>query len=97
MTSYIFLGLILALVAFLQIKKPDLTPARLAYADEINHPHLPHPHLEGHPHLPHAAPRRRGCAGTDRCLIRGLTRSGRGRRFCVVLIAVSAADRTLGA
>lgn len=26
-TSYIFLGLILALVAFLQIKKPDLTPA----------------------------------------------------------------------
>jgi uncharacterized membrane-anchored protein len=45
-TSYIFLGLILALVAFLQIKKPDLTPARLAYADEINHPHLPHPHLE---------------------------------------------------
>ena len=52
-TSYIFLGLILALVAFLQIKKPDLTPARLAYADEINHPHLPHPHLEGHPHLPH--------------------------------------------
>ena len=28
-TSYIFLGLILALVAFLQIKKPDLTPARL--------------------------------------------------------------------
>jgi len=52
-TSYIFLGLILALVTFLQIKKPDLTPARLAYADEINHPHLPHPHLEGHPHLPH--------------------------------------------
>jgi uncharacterized membrane-anchored protein len=52
-TSYIFLGLILALVAFLQIKKPDLTPTRLAYADEINHPHLPHPHLEGHPHLPH--------------------------------------------
>ena len=50
-TSYIFLGLILALVAFLQIKKPDLTPARLAYADEINHPHLPHPHLD--PHLPH--------------------------------------------
>jgi uncharacterized membrane-anchored protein len=45
-TSYIFLGLILALVAFLQIKKPDLTPARLAYADEINHPQLPHPHLE---------------------------------------------------
>jgi uncharacterized membrane-anchored protein len=46
-TSYIFLGLILALVAFLQIKKPDLTPARLAYADGINHPRLPHPHLGG--------------------------------------------------
>jgi uncharacterized membrane-anchored protein len=45
-TSYIFLGLILALVAFLQIKKPDLTPARLAEADEIHHPRLPHPHLD---------------------------------------------------
>jgi uncharacterized membrane-anchored protein len=29
-TSYLFLGLILALVAFLQIKKPDLTPSELA-------------------------------------------------------------------
>jgi uncharacterized membrane-anchored protein len=45
-TSYIFLGLILALVAFLQIKKPDLTPAQLAEADEINHPRLPHLHLD---------------------------------------------------
>ena len=44
-TSYIFLGLIAVLVAFLQIRKPDLTPAALANADEINHPHLPHPHL----------------------------------------------------
>jgi uncharacterized membrane-anchored protein len=48
-TSYIFLGLILALVAFLQIKKPDLTPAQLAEADEINHPRLPHPHLDAEP------------------------------------------------
>jgi uncharacterized membrane-anchored protein len=47
-TSDIFLGLILALVVFLQIKKPDLTPPELANADEVNHPHLPHPHL---PHL----------------------------------------------
>ena len=33
-TSYIFLGLILALVAFLQIKKPDLTPAQRSAADD---------------------------------------------------------------
>lgn len=46
-TSYIFLGIIVALVAFLQIRKPDVTPAELANADEIHHPHphLPHPHL----------------------------------------------------
>jgi uncharacterized membrane-anchored protein len=44
-TSDIFLGLIVALVVFLQIKKPDLTPPELANADKINHPHLPHPHL----------------------------------------------------
>ena len=54
-TSDIFLGLIVALVVFLQIKKPDLTPPELANADEVNHPHLPHPHLPhvggGH-HLP---------------------------------------------
>lgn len=51
-TSYIFLAMIICLVAFLQIKKPDLTPVELANADPINHPHLPHPHLP-HPHLPH--------------------------------------------
>ena len=51
-TSDIFLGLIVLLVAFLQIKKPDLTPAELANADQINHPHLPHPHVP-HPHMPH--------------------------------------------
>ena len=48
-TSYIFLAVIVCLVAFLQLKKPDITPAELAYADPINHPHLPH----SHPHLPH--------------------------------------------
>jgi len=46
-TSYIFLGLIIALVAFLQIKKPDVTPVELVYADSINHPHAPH--LHAHP------------------------------------------------
>lgn len=51
-TSWIFLGLIVGLVAFLQIRKPDLTPVELANADPVNHPHLPHPHLP-HPHLPH--------------------------------------------
>ena len=51
-TSYIFLATIVGLVAFLQIRKPDLTPVELANADTINHPHLPHPHMP-HPHLPH--------------------------------------------
>jgi uncharacterized membrane-anchored protein len=51
-TSYIFLAIIIGLVAFLQIRKPDLTPVELANADEVHHPHLPHPHLP-HPHLPH--------------------------------------------
>jgi uncharacterized membrane-anchored protein len=51
-TSYIFLAAIICLVAFLQIRKPDLTPAELANADPIHDPHLPHPHLP-HPHLPH--------------------------------------------
>ena len=51
-TSYIFLAVIVCLVVFLQLKKPDITPAELANADPIHHPHLPHPHLP-HPHLPH--------------------------------------------
>jgi uncharacterized membrane-anchored protein len=45
-TSYVFLGIIIAMVAFLQIKKPDITPPDLVYADTINHPHLPHLHPE---------------------------------------------------
>jgi uncharacterized membrane-anchored protein len=52
-TSYIFLGVIVALVAFLQIRKPDVTPPQLATADEIHHPHMPHPHLShGAGHVP---------------------------------------------
>jgi uncharacterized membrane-anchored protein len=51
-TSYIFLGIIISLVVFLQIRKPDLTPVELANADPIHYPHLPHPTLP-HPHLPH--------------------------------------------
>jgi len=47
-TSYIFLALIVCLVGFLQIRKPDITPVALAYAEPVNHPHLPHQHL---PHL----------------------------------------------
>jgi uncharacterized membrane-anchored protein len=47
-TSYLFLAAIVALVAFLQIRKPDITPVELVNADAINHPHLPHVH----PHLP---------------------------------------------
>jgi uncharacterized membrane-anchored protein len=48
-TSYVFLAVIVALVAFLQIRKPDVTPVELANADAINHPHLPHPHLHIEP------------------------------------------------
>ena len=51
-TSWIFLAVIVCLVVFLQIRKPDLTPAEVANADEIHHPHLPHPHVP-HPHVPH--------------------------------------------
>ena len=54
-TSYLFLAVIVCLVVFLQIRKPDLTPVELANADEIHHPHVPHPHLP-HPHLPHVEP-----------------------------------------
>lgn len=54
MVSYIFLGLIVVMVTYLQIAKPDITPPELVNADEIHHPHphLPHPHVP-HPHLPH--------------------------------------------
>jgi uncharacterized membrane-anchored protein len=52
MTSYIFLAVIVCLVVFLQVKKPDITPIELANADPENHPHLPHPHIP-HPHMPH--------------------------------------------
>jgi uncharacterized membrane-anchored protein len=55
-TSYIFLGIIVCLVVFLQIRKPDITPVELVNADPINHPHLPHPHVP-HPHLPHPHPK----------------------------------------
>src|SRR5690242_4606245 len=51
-TSYIFLGIIVCLVVFLQIRKPDVTPPDIANADAVHHPHMPHPHLP-HPHLPH--------------------------------------------
>jgi uncharacterized membrane-anchored protein len=51
-TSYAFLVAIVVLVAFLQLRKPDLTPVELVNADPTHHPHLPHPHLP-HPHVPH--------------------------------------------
>src|SRR5205085_12571790 len=63
-TSYIFLGCILALVAYLTWSKRDQTPPEVVLADEeaaaehrhdlhLPHPHMPHPHLP-HPHLPEA-------------------------------------------
>lgn len=49
-TSYLFLAVIVALVAYLQVRKPDVTPPELVAADEASRPvhhRLPHPHLEG--------------------------------------------------
>lgn len=51
-TSWIFLAIIVALVVYLQVRKPDVTPVELVNADAVNHPHLPHPHVP-HPHLGH--------------------------------------------
>lgn len=52
-TSWLFLAIIVALVIYLQVRKPDVTPVELVNADAVNHPHLPHPHLPhghaGHP------------------------------------------------
>jgi uncharacterized membrane-anchored protein len=48
-TSYIFLAAIVCLVAFLQLRKPDITPVELASADAIHHPHLPHLEPEARP------------------------------------------------
>jgi uncharacterized membrane-anchored protein len=61
-TSYIFLAVIICLVAFLQIRKPDITPAELVNADPTNHPHLPHPHMP-HAPSPSARPRSRVATG----------------------------------
>lgn len=45
-TSYIFLGCILALIAFLTVTKRDQTPTDVIAAEMDEHPihHLPHPH-----------------------------------------------------
>jgi uncharacterized membrane-anchored protein len=48
-TSYAFLALIVCLVIFLQLRKPDITPVELANADSIHHPHLPHLHADAQP------------------------------------------------
>jgi hypothetical protein len=54
-TSYIFLGLILVLVAYLQVTKRDRTPTEVVAA-EVAHqrPHAPHgsrpQHHRQHPH-----------------------------------------------
>jgi uncharacterized membrane-anchored protein len=48
-TSYVFLAIIVCLVAFLQVRKPDVTPAELVNADPINHPHLRHSLGQGEP------------------------------------------------
>jgi uncharacterized membrane-anchored protein len=42
-TSYLFLATIVALVVYLQVRKPDVTPVELVNADAVHHPHLAHP------------------------------------------------------
>lgn len=59
-TSYLFLATIVALVIYLQIRKPDVTPVELVNADAVHHPHLPHPHRQASGDLqPWVAPARR--------------------------------------
>jgi uncharacterized membrane-anchored protein len=41
-TSWLFLAAIVCLVAFLQLRKPDITPVELVYADEVDRSPLPH-------------------------------------------------------
>jgi uncharacterized membrane-anchored protein len=48
-TSWLFLAAIIGLVAFLQLRKPDITPPELAYADSERHPHLPNAHAGSRP------------------------------------------------
>ena len=56
-TSVLFLGLIVAVVAFLSATRKDETPAQDVSPEELKphlhmpHPHMPHPHVR-HPHLP---------------------------------------------
>ncbi len=45
-TSYLFLAAIVALVLYLQVRKPDVTPVELVNADQAHHPHLPRPRHE---------------------------------------------------
>lgn len=47
-TSYIFLAVIVALVVYLQVRRPDVTPPELVAADEGHDAQLPHPHLDAH-------------------------------------------------
>lgn len=59
-TSYLFLATIVALVIYLQIRKPDVTPVELVNADAVHHPHPPHPHRQASGDLkPWVAPARR--------------------------------------
>jgi uncharacterized membrane-anchored protein len=57
-TSYLFLAVIVALVIYLQLRKPDVTPAELVNADEAHHPHPGHPRRQasGDPEPPERAP-----------------------------------------
>ncbi len=45
-TSYLFLGTIVALVIYLQVRKPDVTPVQPVNGGAVHHPKLPHPHHE---------------------------------------------------
>ncbi|MGN6252616.1 MAG: COG4705 family protein [Marmoricola sp.] len=53
-TSYLFLAVIVALVLYLQVRKPDVTPPELVAADDVQHHHRGLGHLE--PRGPVAGP-----------------------------------------
>jgi len=55
-TSYLFLATIVALVIYLQVRKPDVTPVELVNADAMHHPHLQNPHHQAR----HAKPQNYG-------------------------------------
>src|SRR5580765_8285980 len=83
-TSVLFLGLIVAVVAFLSATRKDETPAKDVSPEELKphlhmpHPHMPHPHVP-HPHLPEVRVVPPKTAGDDASSNRRAVPSGAAR------------------